>query len=205
MLSTGCNTTSKQAIPTSVLNSRLYVIFMKHCFGSTAVVFTSVSCRCCPAHFRHSRFHENLFIQTKFVHFLGCQHPQFAIKKHFWQFLRWIYVIMCVASSALFHLSDSYFWRWSEKTWALSKQGNVSKAGYICTHMHATLLHVSSPALPHSILLCGAAISHRLAVKHQGIFKTDLAGIIWLQPWWMQEDSEWGQWEQGSFIQTHKN
>ena len=45
-----------------------------------------------------------------------------------------------------------------------------------CTHtcLHTTRLHGDSPALPHAILVCGAAaVSHLLAVKHQGIFKTD--------------------------------
>lgn len=58
------------------------------------------------------------------------------------------------------------------------------------TYMHACippLLHGSSPALSHPVLLRGAAVRRLLAVTHQGIFKTHLAGVIWLQPWWRQE------------------
>lgn len=45
--------------------------------------------------------------------------------------------------------------------------------------MHVSVcVCVSSPALPNSILLSGAAIRHLLTVKHQGIFKADLTGII---------------------------
>ena len=42
-----------------------------------------------------------------------------------------------------------------------------------CDHSLAT-----SPALPNSILLGRAAIGRLLAVKHYGIFKTHLTGII---------------------------
>lgn len=54
--------------------------------------------------------------------------------------------------------------------------------------MHTSLLHENLPALPNSILLWAAAVCH-LLVKHQGIFKTHLAGVIWLQPWRGQRGS----------------
>lgn len=62
----------------------------------------------------------------------------------------------------------------------------VKWSRYSCAYMHIRPVYDSSPALPHSILLCGASIGHLLTVKHQGIFKTDLTGIIWLQPWGKQ-------------------
>lgn len=77
-----------------------------------------------------------------------------------------------------------------------------------CTHtcLHTTRLHGDSPALPHAILMCcAAAVSHLLAVKHQGIFKTDFTGIIWLQPWRRQQRSEGRKEGRGEYIRPHEN
>lgn len=90
------------------------------------------------------------------------------------------------------------------KLWDPSQDrcGRVVTCTQTCTH--TTLQHDSSPALPHSILLCGAAISHLLTVKHQGIFKTDLTRIIWLQPWWRQEEGEGGKGNRRKYVSRHE-
>lgn len=49
---------------------------------------------------------------------------------------------------------------------------NINKVSWI---------DILSPALPQPVLLHAAAIGHLFAVKHQGIFETDLTGIIRLQ------------------------